>query len=208
MLEQKDTENSKDQECSQRPSREHQPKRTQQEQRPRITPQSNTSQKFNDLSELANSIYLKIKDDTKEFKNREHTTFNKIQPNKEDLQALNEIAEALMTIQAETDPTLCLWEINCAIYATAVARKNYTGNKGKPRTNITTDERPKWMRILDNQITELRKQASQITEEIRRLTTNGKLTSKLRKNRNWMRSEIKIKLTKQRLQELKEKKIN
>ena len=64
------------------------------------------------------------------------------------------------------------------------------------------------MRILDNQITELRKQASQITEEIRRLTTNGKLTSKLRKNRNWMRSEIKIKLTKQRLQELKEKKIN
>ena len=49
---------------------------------------------------------------------------------------------------------------------------------------------------------------SQITEEIRRLTTNGKLTSKLRKNRKWMRSEIKIKLTKQRLQELKEKKIN
>ena len=61
--------------------------------------------KFNDLSELANSIYLKIKDDTKEFKNRKHTTFNKIQPNKEDLQALNEIAEALMTIQPETDPT-------------------------------------------------------------------------------------------------------
>ena len=49
---------------------------------------------------------------------------------------------------------------------------------------------------------------SQITEEIRRLTTNGKLTSKLRKNRKWMRSEIKIKLTKQRLQKLKEKKIN
>ena len=98
MLEQKDTENSKDQECSQR----HQPKRTQQEQRPHITPQTNTSQKFNDLSGLANSIYLKMKDDTKDFKNREHTTFNKIQPNKEDLQALNEIAEALVTTQPET----------------------------------------------------------------------------------------------------------
>ena len=43
---------------------------------------------------------------------------------------------------------------------------------------------------------------------MRRLTTNGKLTSKLRKNRKWMRSEIKTKLTIQRLQGLKEKKIN
>ena len=68
MLEQKDAENSKDRECSQCPSGKHQPKLIQQEQRPHITPQSNTSQKFNDLSELANSIYLKIKDDTKEFK--------------------------------------------------------------------------------------------------------------------------------------------
>ena len=64
------------------------------------------------------------------------------------------------------------------------------------------------MRIIDNQITKLRTQTSQITEEIRRLTTNGKLTSKLRKNRKWMRSEIKNKTTKQQLQELKEKKIN
>ena len=111
----------RDQECSQRPSREHRPKRTQQEQRPYITPQSNTSQKFNDLSELANSIYLKIKDDTKEFKNREHTRFYKIQPNKEDLQVLNEIAEALLATQPETNPTLYLWEISCAIYVTAVA---------------------------------------------------------------------------------------
>ena len=208
MLEQKDAENSKDQECSQRPSREHQPKRTQQEQRLHITPQSKTSQTFNYLSELANSIYLKIKDDTKEFKNRENITFNKIQPNKEDLQALNEIAEALVTTQPETDPTLYLWEINCAISATAVAWKNYTGNKGKPKTNVATDERPKWMSIIDNQITNLRKQTSQITEEKRRLTTNGKLTSKLRKSRKWMRSEIKDKITKQRLQELKERKIN
>ena len=99
-------------------------------------------------------------------------------------------------------------EINCAIYATAVAWKNYNGNRGKPRTNITTDERPKWMRTIDNQITKLRKQASQITEEIRRLTTIGKLTPKLRKNRKWVRSEIKIKLTKQQLQELKENRIN
>ena len=113
-----------------------------------------------------------------------------------------------MTTQPETDPTLYLWEINCAIYATAVSWKNYTGNKGKPKTNITNDERPKWMRINDNQITKLRRQASQITEETRRLTTNGKLISKLRKNRKWMRFEIKIKITKQRLQELNEKKIN
>lgn len=62
------------------------------------------------------------------------------------------------------------------------------------------------MRTIDNQTTKLRKQTSQITEEL--LTTNGKITSKLRKNRKWMRYEIKNKITKQLLQELKKKKIN
>lgn len=63
------------------------------------------------------------------------------------------------------------------------------------------------MRIIDNHITNLRKQTSQLTEEIRRLTTNEKLTSKLTKNRNWMTFEITNKRTNQRLKELKEKKI-
>lgn len=67
-----------------------------------------TSQKFNDLPKLANYIYLKIKVNTKEFKNREHTAFNKIQPNKEDLQALNEITTTLVTTQPEINPTLYL----------------------------------------------------------------------------------------------------
>lgn len=67
-----------------------------------------TSQKFNDLCALANSIYLKIKDNTKEFKTQEHTTFNNMQPNKEDLQALNENTEALLTTQVEINPTLYL----------------------------------------------------------------------------------------------------
>lgn len=70
-----------------------------------ITPQSNTVKKFNDLSELTNSVYLKVNDDSKEFQNREHVTFNKIQPNKEDLQALNEITEALVTTQPENTLT-------------------------------------------------------------------------------------------------------
>ena len=77
--------------------------------------------------------------------------------------------------------------------------KNYTENIGKPITSITTDERRKRMHFSDNQIIKLRKQTSQITKEIGRLTTNGKLTPKLRKNRKWMTSEIKNKITKQRL---------
>ena len=116
-------------------------KRTQQEQRPHITPQSKL---VKNSTELANSIYLKIKGNTKEFKNREHTAFNKIQPNKEDLQALNEITKALVTTQPEINPTLYLQEINCAIYATADAWKLKTTPeikaKRKPTQELTSNQ--------------------------------------------------------------------
>ena len=72
----------------------------------------------------------------------------------------------------------------------------------------TTDPRPIWQGIIDNKITQWRRQTSQISEEIRLLARNGKLTPKLRKNRNWMRKELKDKPTKQRLKEYKEKNIN
>jgi len=93
MTTQKNTETTKDQEHSPQPAREFQRKQTQQEQRP-----DKTSSLYIELSKLANSYYLKIKDDTKEFKKREQTTFTKKCPNKEQQRTLNEIAQSLKWI--------------------------------------------------------------------------------------------------------------
>ena len=54
-----------------------------------------------------------------------------------------------------------------------------------------------------------RKEISQLTEEIKRLKTNGKLTKKLRRNRYWMKAEIKASIVNlAALISLKEEKIN
>ena len=54
-----------------------------------------------------------------------------------------------------------------------------------------------------------RKEISQLTEEIKRLKTNGKLTKKLRRNRYWMKAEIKASIINlAALISLKEEKIN
>ena len=54
-----------------------------------------------------------------------------------------------------------------------------------------------------------RKEISQLTEEIKRLKTNGKLTKKLRRNRYWMKAEIKAPVINlAALISLKEEKIN
>ena len=93
--------------------------------------------------------------------------------------------------------------------ATVVAWKTFTDDNRKlQKHGTTTDLRQIWQGIIDNKITQWRRQTSQISEEIRLLARNGKLTPKLRKNRNWMRKELKDKPTKQRLKEHKEKNIN
>jgi len=89
----------------------------------------------------SNFIHPKIKDDTKEFKNREHTTFHKIKPNKEDLQALNKITEALVTTQPEIKRSLYLWEGQlcnlCDRYC--VEKREIKGNR-KPTQQLTSDQ--------------------------------------------------------------------
>lgn len=80
-------------------------------------------------------------------------------------------------LNEETDSLQYLWETNCAIYATALAWKTYTDDNRKQQKHVTTtDPRPIWQRIIYNKITQLRRETSQITEEFRRLATNGKRT--------------------------------
>lgn len=49
------------------------------------------------IYEITDSIYQKVKYDAKDFENREQTTLTKRHPNREELKALNEVAETLVT---------------------------------------------------------------------------------------------------------------
>ena len=47
------------------------------------------------------------------------------------------------------------------------------------------------MKHIESQMNLLRREISQITEEIKRLKTNGRITRKVGRNRRWMRQELK-----------------
>lgn len=157
----------------------------------------------------SNFIHPKIKDDTKEFKNREHTTFHKIKPNKEDLQALTDkITEALVTTQPEINPSLYLWEGQlCNLCDHCCVEKLHR------KLRKTENQHNNWLATkMDAYYWKSNHQIAQmnITKNGRNTKANNKWKTniKAKKNWKWMRSEIKNKITKQRLQQLKEKKIN
>ena len=64
------------------------------------------------------------------------------------------------------------------------------------------------MKHIESQMNLLRREISQITEEIKILKTNGKITRKVGRNRKWMRQELKVQLSIKNLLILKEKKIS
>jgi len=162
--------------------------------------------KYISLVEHARVIFQETK--AQKLDNRQQNTFTKKCPDKDEINILNEISRTLITTNPTTEPTEYLWEVNCAIYSTAVAWKIFNGEKQKPTTNTARKERkPKWQVEMERKIEKLRRECSQITEEIRRLTRNAKLTSKLNNNRKWMKKEIKSKITKDVLLQLKETKI-
>ena len=64
------------------------------------------------------------------------------------------------------------------------------------------------MKRIESEMNLLRREISQITEEIKRLRTNGRITRKVGRNRKWMRRELKGQLSINALQILKEKKVS
>ena len=80
-----------------------------------------------------------------------------------------------------------LWQCNCTIYSVAVAWKENT-EKQKSRQNEgkkTQEYQPKWLRQIERKIKDLREEIPQITEEVRRMRKNGKLTTKM-----WKKKEM------------------
>ena len=89
-----------------------------------------------------------------------------------------------------------------------------TYNKGttKKKSNATqrtnNDTTPRWLVKLESKMTVLRKEISQLSEEIRRAKYNTKMTERLWKNRIWIKKELKGRVTLESLIILKEKRIN
>ena len=73
------------------------------------------------------------------------------------------------------------------------------------QTSKNKDYKPKWQLNIEKEMQRTRKEISQLTEEIKILKTNGKLTKKLRRNRYWMKAPVIILAA---LISLKEEKIN
>ena len=90
-----------------------------------------------------------------------------------------------------------------------LAKESTERQKSRKKEGKKTQEyQPKWLRLIKSKIKDLRKVISQITEEIRRIRKSGKLTTKMRKNRQWMRRQMKANITIARLIQLKERKLN
>ena len=64
------------------------------------------------------------------------------------------------------------------------------------------------MKHIESQMNLLKRESSQITEEIKRLKTNRRITRNVGRNRKWMRQELKGQLSIKALLILKEKKIS
>ena len=113
-----------------------------------------------------------------DWNQRDQNTFCKIKPNQEDMQILKSIATELVMSDPKTQPTQFLWEANCAIYSVA-----YTWKTKHQKTCIIQQNqnkfKPKWTKHIESQMNLLRREISQITEEIKRLKTNGRITRKL-----------------------------
>ena len=124
----------------------------------------------------------------------DQNTVCKIKPNQEDMQMLKSVATELITSDPKTQPTQFLWEANCAIYLVA-----YTWKTKYQKTRVNQQNRnkfkPKWMKHIESQMNLLRREISQITEEIKRLKANGRITRKVGRNRKWMRQELKGQLS-------------
>ena len=176
-------------------------------------------QSYNEPSEecttMANNAkkWYEITSQVKKKKNwleRTSSTFCRNVPKNKDIKELGNIASILITLDPKEHPKDYVWQCNFVIYSVAAAWKESTERQKsrKMEGKKTQEYQPKWLRQIKSKIKDLRKVISQITEEIRRIRKSGKLTTKMRKNRQWMRRQMKANITIARLIQLKERKLN
>ena len=94
-------------------------------------------------------------------------------------------------------------------FITARAWKAKNTQLKTTQTSRNKDYKKKRQLNIEKEMQQTRKETSQLIEEIKRLKTNGKLTKKLRRNRYWMKADIKAPVVNlAALISLKEEKIN
>ena len=141
-------------------------------------------EKYLKLLARTTGIYNKIVQQTGDWSYRDESTFFKKKPHKNQFSNLQNVAKNLIKANPVEDPERFLWEYNCAIYATVITYKKGTKEKKSNATQRTNnDSRHRWLVKLESKMTVLRKEISQLSEEIRRTKYNIKMTKRLWKNR-------------------------
>ena len=174
-----------------------------------LKPEEMFSDEFNEVNRMARNKFEEIIKAPGEWKGRDQSTFTKNLPSVEEISCLETIIVKLIKQDPIEKPAEYLWEVNCAIYSTVYAwkcvilKQEDQGNK-----KTFSDKKLGWMAKLEEKMNRIRGKISQISEEIKRLRTNGKLTKKLRKNSRWMKKELKSNITLNALLALKEKKVS
>ena len=158
-------------------------------------------QLHDEIMEKATRIMSTIVEPSGEFGARKWHTRTRISPTASELKILNTVAYTLWEECQENIETesagIRLWHYNCVIYATAAAWLLKTG-KAKERNDKQMTERsakiPNWLRKLEKEIAQVRREISIASAEIYRLQNNGKLTKKGKKNQKHLREERKVKI--------------
>ena len=162
------------------------------------------------ITQMAKCTYDEIVPDTGNMDKRDVNTFfkNTAFIKKIDIDRLQYVAKTLITAKPSIDPLQYLWEYNCTIYSVVKAWKLTNAKKRNEDKQQKFDGKPRWMIRIEGKMNTLRKQVSQICEELKRVRENRHLTPKMKKNRSWMITEIKGRITIASLTILKERKIN
>lgn len=106
---------------------------------------------------------------------KDHTFVRKL-PSKDQSHKLQNIAKNLINANPTENPEVFLWEFNCAIYATVTSFKCCKEENKRTSQPKKQSEKPTWLINMENKMMVQRKHISQITEEIRRIQKNQKVT--------------------------------
>ena len=138
----------------------------------------------------ATNIFIDISRDVGNYSARMWRTKLKNTPTNESVEIINTVCHKLIETHVNnTDVLINLWLINCIVYSTVVAFLLVNGVKNiviKSRSSENLNGEPKWVVKLKGEIKQTRRFISQCDAERKRLTKNGRLTRRTRRNREEM----------------------
>ena len=147
------------------------------------------------LIEASQNLFREISINEGDMSRRKHQTKWKFKPSINDIESINKICFYLFRESNgfnTDDVTQKLWLLNCATYTSIVTwslnnkikLQEVTNNGNKENRRKPNNNNPKWLQRLENEIAETRKLLSQCVNERDRIQNGGRLTRKLKRNRN------------------------